>query len=291
VENGRLEAEVRALADGRAFVVHVGTRITHVRGRDARPWLQDIVTADLTDLEPFGSRRSLLLTPTGRIRADFHVLGTGGTDDGFLIAQSADQLVAIEDLLAPYVLSSDVVLASTHLALVSVSGDGADPGIARGRRLPSVLGVGFDLVVADGVAGIRRDLEPVGLVEVGPEAVEAWRIHRGIPRFPIDLDEDSLPAEASLDDGVVIDRSKGCFLGQESVAKVRNRGHPTRAVLPMQASGSARAGEAVLAEDAEIGSVTSADTLAGRTSVIVRVRWDARDRELRVASGSRLRPH
>lgn len=290
MESERLTAEVQALEEGRAFVVHGGAEVTHVEGRDARAWLQDIVTADLERLEPFGSRRSLLLTPTGRIRADFHVLGTGEADGGSFIVQPADQPGRIGNLLSPYILSSDVVLAPTDLVLVSVSAEGADHEVARGPWRPSVLGGGFDLLVDDAAAQSRRDLGSAGLVEVGPDAVEAWRIHRGVPRFPVDLDEDSLPAEATLDDGVVIDRSKGCYLGQESVAKVRNLGRPTRVVLPLEASGPAQAGEAVLAEGVEIGVVTSANTLGRRTAVIVRVRWDAQEHELRAASGAILRP-
>ena len=282
--------EMRALEEGRAFLVRERTRMARVLGRDAHAWLQDLVTADVDGLTPLGSRRSLLLSPTGRIRADFHVLRARRSDDGFVLVQSEDQPTAVADLLAPYVLSSDVDLVPATLLLVSAVGEGAEPGTARDRWSPSVLGAGFDLLADGDLQEIRRDLSATGLVEVGSDAVEAWRVRRGVPRFPVDLNEDSLPAEASLDDGVVIDRSKGCFLGQESVAKVRNLGHPARIVLALRSSDPVDVGEPVLADGAEIGLVTSANTLDGRTAAIARVRWDARERELRTASGARLRP-
>ncbi len=84
-----------------------------------------------------------------------------------------------------------------------------------------------------------------GSVPVGPEALEAWRIRHGLARFPVDLDADSLPAEAGLDVEPVIDRTKGCYLGQESVARVRNLGHPPRVVLGVRAETPLRPGAPV----------------------------------------------
>ena len=154
-----------------------------------------------------------------------------------------------------------------------------------------MLGVGTDLLVGSGepLQRLREELAPRDLLEVAPASLESWRIHAGRARFPLDLDEDSLPAEAGLDDGVVIDRTKGCFLGQESVAKVRNLGHPARTVLALRASAPVVPGEIVLDGDAgEAGIVTSADTLDARTSVIARIRWANPIDDLRTATGARL---
>ncbi|MGH2641245.1 MAG: hypothetical protein ACRDGO_06070, partial [Actinomycetota bacterium] len=85
-----------------------GWRITTVRGSDARSWLHDLVTADVEGLPDRGSRRSLLLTPTGRIRADFHI---AAVDDSYLLLQAPDQPERVDVILRPYVLSSDVEVA------------------------------------------------------------------------------------------------------------------------------------------------------------------------------------
>lgn len=255
-----LEREVHALDQERACLSLTGFRTVEVAGTDAGAWLQDLVTADVLALAPGGAARSLLLGPTGRIRADLHVLREPGC---FLLLQALDQPAPVDGLLAPYVLSSDVTL----------------------RQRPNP-----DLVAVPRVgAWAFRPSGTDGLEPVGPDALEAWRIRHGVARFPVDLDEDSLPAEAGLDDGVVIDRTKGCYLGQESVAKVRNLGHPARVVLGLQGEGPVHPGDPVLAEGAEVGVVTSVEPSGGRGRAIARVRWTARDAELRAAGGAALR--
>lgn len=102
-----LEEQVRALDEGRAFVDGSGLRMVEVGGGDAAAWLNDLVTAGVEDLAENEAVRSLLLTPTGRVRADFHV---ARASERFLLLQDPDQPKAIDDLLEPYVLSSDVAL-------------------------------------------------------------------------------------------------------------------------------------------------------------------------------------
>jgi hypothetical protein len=291
VERAELEAQVRALDEGRAFVADGRFRITRVLGSGARAWLQDLVTARVDDLRPFDSRRSLLLTPTGRIRADFHVLGFGDPSEGLILVQSDDQPESVAEVLERYVLSSDVHLRPAPLRLLSVPGREDVPGPLADVWRPSVLGHGVDVLVEEGARATEgeRALTEAGLLEAGLEAVEAWRIRRGLPRFPVDLDGDSLPAEAGLDDGVVVDRTKGCYLGQESVAKVRNLGHPTRVVLALRAARAAvTVGERVVAGDTDVGLVTSADALGDGTALLVRVVWPSREAPLRTASGTPL---
>ncbi len=277
-----LSEQVRALAEGRAFVPHDDVILTDVRGADARAWLHDLVTADIADLEPGRSRPCLLLTPTGRIRAAFHVLCL--EQEGFLLAQRDDQPSAVADLLAPYVLSSEVsVRIRSGLRLVSLPGVGGAPGWAGRAWQPSLLGPGVDLLV-DEPATAHRRLREAGALPVDADAVDSWRIVLGVPRFPQDLDEDSLPTEADLP-ADAIDTAKGCFLGQEALAKVRNLGHPTRVVLAMAAERHVAAGEPVLADGDRVGLVTS----ASEGNILVRVRWTARQATLVTAAGVPLR--
>jgi hypothetical protein len=259
VDAHRLEHQVDALDESRAFVNGTRLRAVEVTGTDAGRWLNDLVTAPVEDIPPGGMARSLLLTPTGRVRADFHIVRTDG---GFLLLQEPDQPTAIDDLLRPYVLSSEVALqraAGAHIVLV-----------------PSDRGWMVARAAGDGA------------VEASAEAGEVWRIRRGVPRFPTDLDEESLPAEAGLE--YLIDFTKGCFLGQEAVAKVRNLGHPPRAVLALRAAVPVRSGEPVLADGREVGAVSSAAPSREGFAVLARVRWDARTRRLTTASGGELTP-
>lgn len=279
---------MEALDEARAYAELDEVDLTLVSGSDARAWLNDLVTTDVHTLGRFETRSSLLLVPTGRIRASFHVLALGDRD--FALAQPVDQPEAVSNALAPFVLSSDVALAPSRLRLFAVPG-GADPPERFGNAYrPSVLGGGYDLLVGasddEVFEDLRQELASDGLLPAGPGAVEARRIRRGEAAFPADLDTESLPAEAGLDAAPVTDRAKGCFLGQEAVAKVANLGHPTRVVIPVEADAAIRTGEKVRAEDGvDVGLVTSASDRLG----IVRVRWNARDAHLATASGTRLR--
>jgi folate-binding protein YgfZ len=257
VDADRLEDQVDALDERRAFVDGARLRAVEVTGSDAGRWLNDLVTASVEDIPPGGTARSLLLTPTGRVRADFHIVRTDGA---FLLVQEPDQ-PAIDDLLRPYVLSSDVAVqrVGTHIVLV-----------------PSDRGWTVTRAAGDGA------------MEASPEAGEVWRIRRGVPRFPSDLDEESLPAEAGLE--YLIDFTKGCFLGQEAVAKVRNLGHPPRVVLALRAAVPVGSGEPVLADGRDVGAVSSVAQLRDGFALLARVRWDARTRPLTTASGVQLTP-
>lgn len=283
-----LADQIRALETGRAFVEHSDLALVLVSGADARAWLHDLVTTDVATLERGRSRPSLLLSPTGRIRASFQVLGLGERE--LLLAQRDDEPDAIADLLAPYVLSSDVTIeVASDLRLFSLPGAATAPTWAGRAWRPSVHGPGVDLLVGGAEPereAARRRLGGDGLTAVGPRAVEAWRIGRGVARFPVDLDRDSLPAEAGLDDATIVDRTKGCFLGQEAVAKVRNLGHPARVVLAAIAEGQVSTDEEVLNAGRPAGTVTS----AYGSSAIVRIRWDAREGPLATAAGTPLRP-
>ena len=255
-------AQLEALEMERAFVDLRGWGVTEVRGAEAQGWLNDLITASVEGLPEGAALRSFLLSPTGRIRADVHVLRAraGG---GFLLLQDADQPETIAELLAPYVLSSDVELTP------------ADPGGLLVKPLPSL---GWTAAW-----GSRDD----GSLAAGPEALEAWRIRHGLARFPVDLDADSLPAEAGLDVEPVIDRSKGCYLGQESVARVRNLGHPPRLVVGVRAEVPLLPGTPVRSQGDRVGSVTSVEPRGG-SSAMVRIRWDARDTELTAGGGIAL---
>jgi folate-binding protein YgfZ len=280
-----LDDGVSALDAGQAYVELDDHRVTAIAGRDARGWLHDLVTTDVGSLAPGEARPSLLLTPTGRIRAVFHVMCL--EEDVLLLVQRDDQGQAVRDALGPYVLSAAVEVSPSAARVFALPG-AAPPSIGGGRRSrPSVLGGGVDVIADDGRVAeeVRSDLAARGTARAEAGVAERRRIERGQPRFGIDLDETSLPAEAGLDAAPVTDRAKGCFLGQESVARVANLGHPARAVLAVRAEAPLGVGEPLLAADAVVGHVTSASGPHG----LARVRWTARDAGLRASSAGDLR--
>jgi folate-binding protein YgfZ len=253
-----------------------------VRGADAAGWLQDLVTADVEGLPDRRSRRSLLLTPSGRIRADFHIAAVDGS---YVLLQASGQPEALEAILRPYVLSSDVQIddRTDRLELVAVIGTvGTDPELVT--LTPSVLGRGHDVVTPREASEILFErLRASGLIEVSPTDLETWRILHGTPRMGADFGPEALPAEAGLEDA--IDFTKGCFLGQESVAKVRNLGHPPRVLLHVGSHGPVTPGAPVVSGGAVVGEVTSAGPALDDVDAIVRVRWDADREGLSTAAG------
>jgi folate-binding protein YgfZ len=284
---GPIEAPQDELAGllGEGAFARPPLRVIRVTGADATSWLHDLVTADIDSLAPGRARRSLLLTPTGRIRADVTVVRDGS---GLLVLQGSAQPDRIEALLDPYVLSSDVALGDVTDETVVFSWPAGAPAIGGTTFTPAAAGPGTGaLVTRDGADVVAATLVAGGLMEAGPEALEAWRILRGIPRMGADVDTDSLPAEAGLEGA--IDRTKGCFLGQESVARVANLGHPPRILRHLGADGDVGPGDPVSAGGAEVGHITSAARdLTGVVVALARVRWDARDAELEGPNAVRL---
>lgn len=277
-------AELAVLRDGRAAIDLTGHRVVRVEGGDARSWLGDLVTADVQGLVPGEARRSLLLDPTGHIRADLAILAD---DAGYWVVQAPDQPRDVAAALAPYVLSADVRLDDASADVVAVASPDRDA--PRPVPAPSNLPI---------VGAARIEVHegpppgpPEGRAWVGAAAVEARRILDGSPRMTVDFDEAAIPAAVGLEGA--IDLEKGCFLGQESVARVRNLGHPPVAIRHLRADGPVDPGEAVLTLDGdeEVGHVTSAASDgAGATVVLATVRWRAIAAPLRASSGPPLVP-
>jgi folate-binding protein YgfZ len=278
-------SQLEALENDNAFAELLGWRVVAVRGTDATAWLHDLITADVEGLSAGQSRRSLLLSPTGRIRADLHVARQDGS---FLLLQEESQPEAVDRILAPYVLSSDVELedrSERSVILAVLGGIGAEDGDDGLVLAPCVLGPGHDVIVPPGepVVRLRDRLRKRGVVEVTPHFLETWRIRRGIVRMGSDFGPDALPAEAGLED--TIDLTKGCFLGQESVAKVRNLGHPPWILRLVRSHAPLAPGDPVLADGVTVGEITSAAVKEGGTDAIVRIRWAAASEPLSTESG------
>lgn len=274
------QGHLDALAEQRAFADLSSWRKVRVRGADAAQWLHDLVTADVLTLRPGHARHALLLSPTGRIRADMTV---ARDEDSFILLQAPDQPDHVGLLLGPYTLSSDVLLedASTSHLLFAVL-DGAAKRVGLPGLEPSVLGPGLDVITPSGKPARRVEdmLVKKQLTEVGDPALETRRIRLGIPRMGVDYAPEALPAEVGLEDA--IDRHKGCFLGQESLAKVMNLGHPASTLRHLRADAPVYAGTSVGDGSGTSGIVTSAASDGrGGAFLFARVPWTARVASLR----------
>jgi len=283
-----MHAAIELLGSGNAFADLSDWRSVAVSGSDAVGWLNDLVSADLEHLRSGVACRSLLLSPTGSVLADFTVIVVEGT---VALIQDPRQPRSIATLLEPYVLSSDVQLedGTDRYAIFAFPGRGEAPEAPGAAwSVPSCLGAGGDLVATGENHDRLASLLGGTYVQALDEDAEAWRIASAIPRIGVDTSDGDLPREARLDHAVSFD--KGCFLGQEAVAKMRNLGHPRRWLAALESDVAVAAGDAVSAGDVESGFVTSVATVNGASLALARIRWEHRDAVLRTSGGVELRP-
>jgi folate-binding protein YgfZ len=275
-----------ALRNGAAIVDRPDARLI-VRGADRRAYLQGILTNDIAALVPGTGCYAAMLTAQGRMIADMRVVELG---DAILLDVPRAIGTAVKDHLERFVFSEDVQIddatgARAELGLYGpraidvLAGAGVDGDVpaalysmTRARLAghdvlivaSDEIGIrGFDIVVdSAGAAEVRAALTAAGAVAASDGEADAVRIESGRPRFGADMDADTIPLEAGIEDRA-ISRSKGCYVGQEVIVRVLDRGHgrvARRLVgLTFDASAPVPApGAAIHAGDREIGRVTSA---------------------------------
>jgi folate-binding protein YgfZ len=139
-----------------------------------------------------------------------------------------------------------------------------DPEYAQRHRDwegTEVLGIatdlGVDLLVrADQADALEGLLRTAGVAEVSPDAAEIVRVEAGRPRFGLDMGPEAMPAEAGIVDRAV-DFEKGCYIGQEPVARLHYRGKPNRSLRGLRLSAPASAGEPLRLGEKEVGTLAT----------------------------------
>ncbi|HUF83028.1 MAG TPA: hypothetical protein VMQ81_00400 [Acidimicrobiia bacterium] len=233
-----------------------------VSGPDALSFLQSLVSADLDGIGDGESVRSLLLTPQGKLEADFYLVRRG--EDAWLVCEGGrgDQLVAGLERFKIRVKVEIERAADFRVLAVRGPASLVDDRPADVALVPVAWPGGdrFDLVgplVA--VEAAQAAIADKGVPLIDVDDYEAQRIDAGIPRLGLDLDEKTIPQEAFLDRDAV-SFTKGCFLGQELVCRIDTRGHVNkylRRLTNIEGELPPRAAEIVVG-DKVVGTVTSA---------------------------------
>jgi len=239
--------------------------VVKVAGDGARNFLHGLVTADIFKLTPGTARFCALLTPQGKIIADFIVAEapaapSGGSDGGFFLDIPRALGGTLVNRLNLYKLRAKVLvedLSETLGVLAAWDGTGstqfglcyADP------RLPA-LGLRL-MIPAHRAAEAAVEL---GAALVDASAYEAHRIALGVPRGGLDFAYgDAFPHEADMDQLGGVDFTKGCYVGQEVVSRVEHRGTARTRAVPLRYDGAApEVGAAVTAGDRQLGTIGSA---------------------------------
>ena len=251
-------SDLEAIRAGRAFSAHGSHGFLEVAGRDALALLQNTITQDVASLEIGASAPSLMLTPKGRPLADMTVVRLA--DDAFLAICEPEVQDALAQTLRRYRLASkaaiDDVRPSTRM--LEIFGE-LRPVVADGLAIEGPLGpavVGNPLAIAS--AG--EQLASRGYREISPVARELHRIEIGVPRFGRDFDESTLPAEAGLTERAIA-FEKGCYIGQEPVARLHYRGHPNRRLWRLELDGPIELPATLQQDERSVGRVTSSAVL------------------------------
>jgi folate-binding protein YgfZ len=224
-----------------------------VEGPDAAGFLHGLLSNDVAALAPGGACRALLLDAKGHLQAEIRV--RRDADDAFTLVLDPEGADAVAATLERYHFSEDLdILGPEGVEVVTVAG--APEEVARGADLavPATLPGAWDLVVSDAAAEIAR----LGLPEAPSEALEMARVAAGVPRVGVDTGPSTLVQEAGLED-VAVSFDKGCYLGQETVARAQFRGRVNRVLRGLSLPGAPPpAGARVLREGREVGRLTSA---------------------------------
>jgi folate-binding protein YgfZ len=246
-------------------------------GSEAASFLQGQVTNDIEGLSPGQGCYAAFLTPKGKMLGDLRILATG---DELLLDTERAALQGLFNMIRRFSIGYDVELHKRTLecGLLSLIGPGAEavagaadlaadehahelvsvpaPGGAVGARAIRT-DVGVDLLCDAGeVEALRGALEDAGAVPVTETAAECLRLERGRPRYGIDLDDSVIPQEAGLNERAV-SFTKGCYVGQETVARLYYRGKPNRQLRGLRLSGPASPGDELSLDGRVVGHLTS----------------------------------
>ena len=267
--------EQRALAAGTAVVDLSSRGVVTVIGPDRLSWLNTLSSQQVTGLQPGESSELLLLSVQGRIDFDARVIDDGGTT--WLIVEAAEAAPLAEFLSRmKFMLRVEIADVSAEWAVV-----GSTKAVPEWQDLLSwqdpwphvgAGGYSYATVPESSHPGLERPwfeyLVPANELEqrvgerplAGVLAAEALRVAAWRPRIGAETDDKTIPHELDLL-RTAVHLAKGCYKGQETIARVHNLGHPPRRLVFLQLDGSQhtlpQAGSPVLAGERKVGTVTS----------------------------------
>jgi folate-binding protein YgfZ len=251
--------------------------VVKVAGDGARSFLHGLVTADILELTPGTARFCALLTPQGKIIADFLVTEAPAKDGGgfFLDVQRA-LCGALVAKLNIYKLRAKVIvedLSAVLGILAAWDGSGTTKGGTTKFGLsyadPRLPALGLRVMLPPHLAAATAAELGATLVDAGQ--YESHRIALGVPQGGLDFGYgDAFPHETDMDQLGGVDFTKGCYVGQEVVSRMEHRGTARSRAVPVRYDGLApAAGAAVTAGDRQVGTMGSA--AAGRAVALLRL--------------------
>jgi tRNA-modifying protein YgfZ len=242
-------------------------------GADAKAFLQGQVSNDVEALVPGTGCYTAFLTPKGKMLGDIRILDA---ETELILDTERVALQELFNMIRRFSIGYDVQVHKRTLenGLLSLLGpaagtmtgvDGLDS--AEDSHVAAEVGgiqvravrtdVGIDLLCqADETDELKEALRARGALPVSDAVADCLRIERGRPRYGIDLDDSVIPQEADLNQRAV-SFTKGCYVGQETVARLYYRGKPNRHLRGLRLSGPAQMGAELVFGDRPVGRLGS----------------------------------
>jgi folate-binding protein YgfZ len=230
-------AEQRALDTSAGVVDRSHRGVIRITGQDRLSWLHSLSTQQLEQLAPGGTAETLILSPQGRVEHHLTL-----TDDG--TALWAHVAPGTQEALLAFLTSMRFMLrvepqdVTDEFAVLTLQGPAAQQALAGAPAATISTAYSVDLIVARAqLAEAVAKLQAGGAVLAGMWAHEALRIAARRPRAGLDTDDKTIPHEVGWIE-TAVNLTKGCYRGQETVARVHNLGHPPRRLVFLHLDGS-----------------------------------------------------
>ena len=265
-----LDAEYRQIREECGLIDRSDRTWIEVTGPDAAEFLQGQVTNDTEELDTGAGIYAALLDRKGHFQADMRILRLA--EDSFLIDTEPTAGPVLLKHLTMYKIGRKVEVAETSRTLLSLVGPAAfevtdlAPGrehafteatIAGAACLVVATRFGLDVICdPESGAAVQAQLEADNAIPVSEAAAEILRVERGIPRFGFEMTGANMPAEAGIVERA-ISFTKGCYIGQEPVARLHYKGRPNRHLRGLRPGGPVKAGDPVRLGDRQLGEVGS----------------------------------
>jgi folate-binding protein YgfZ len=254
-------AEQRALAHSAGLVDRSHRGVLRITGQDRLSWLHSLTTQDLEHLEPDRTAEALVLSPNGHVEHHLTL-----ADDGTAVwlhvepGSAAALLEFLESMR--FMLRVEPADVTAQYAVLTLLGPDSDDRLPDAAAAILRSAFGTDVIIdRSRLAAVAAGLRERGVALAGMQAYEALRIAARRPRFGLDTDHRTIPHEVGWIE-TAVHLSKGCYRGQETVARVHNLGHPPRRLIFLHLDGSEDVlpghGDPVAAGDATVGFVGSA---------------------------------
>ena len=271
-----LASEYRALTHGCGLLDRSERGKLALTGPGAKEFLAGQVTNDTVGLVGGSGCYAAFLTPKGKMLGDLRILAVEEHEPEILLDTERATLQALFDMIRRFKIGYEVELHKRTvqrglLSLVgptarAIAGAGELPAVEHAHRPGAIAGhavrliatdVGVDVLCdADDTEAVRAALLDAGASAVSEAATEILRVEHGRPRYGAELDDGTIPQEAGLNDRAV-SFTKGCYVGQETVARLFYRGKPNRHLRGLLLSEPAPSGAELRLGERVVGHLAS----------------------------------